>query len=331
MAVLMTNTATRVGIIVLSFVWFASCREADGVHVLKLAHGLDRTHPVHISTEYMGKLVYERSGGRMKIDIYPSGQLGTERECIELVQIGSLAMTKVSSSVMEGFAPAFKVYSLPYLFRDENHRFKVLDGEIGQRLLTETERYRVRGLVYLDAGSRSFYTKDKPILVPDDLAGKKIRVQESTTSIRMIQALGGSATPIAWGELYTALQQGVVDGAENNPPSFHLSRHYEVCKYYSLNEHTAVPDVIIISTVVWNAMSKEEQELLQEAARDAEELQKKIWKEASEEALQKVQEAGVQISYPDRSIFAAKVAPMYEQYRNEPHVYELIQQIQKVK
>lgn len=317
-------------IILILAVALTGCQQADGVRILKLAHGLDRTHPVHISMEHMAELVYERSKGTMRIDIYPSGQLGTERECIELVQIGSLGMTKVSSSVMEGFAPAFKVYSLPYLFRDEEHRFKVLDGEIGQRLLLETEPFRVRGLVYLDAGSRSFYTKDSPILTPADLTGKKIRVQESTTSIKMIQALGGSATPIAWGELYTALQQGVVDGAENNPPSFHLSRHYEVCKYYSLNEHTSVPDVIIISTVVWHSLTLAEQELLQEAAREAEELQKKIWKEASQEALNKVREAGVEISRPDRTVFAEKVAPLYEEYRSDPAIYQLIKDIKAV-
>lgn len=315
----------------LGLLFLCGCQQADGVRILKLAHGLDRTHPVHISMEHMAKLVYERSKGTMRIDIYPSGQLGTERECIELVQIGSLAMTKVSSSVMEGFAPAFKVYSLPYLFRDEHHRFDVLDGEIGHRLLLETEPFRIRGLVYLDAGSRSFYTKDKPILTPADLTGKKIRVQESTTSIRMIQALGGSATPIAWGELYTALQQGVVDGAENNPPSFYLSRHYEVCKYYSLNEHTSVPDVIIISTVVWSSLTPGEQELLQRAAREAEELQKKIWKEASQEALEKVKEAGVEIFHPDRTVFAEKVASLYEEYRSDPAIYQLIKDIKAVK
>lgn len=314
----------------LGFLLLCGCHQADGVRILKLAHGLDRAHPVHISMEHMAALVYERSKGTMRIDIYPSGQLGTERECIELVQIGSLAMTKVSSSVMEGFAPAFKVYSLPYLFRDEQHRFKVLDGEIGQRLLLETEPFRVRGLVYLDAGSRSFYTKGAPVLSPADLTGKKIRVQESTTSIRMIQAMGGSATPIAWGELYTALQQGVVDGAENNPPSFHLSRHYEVCKYYSLNEHTSVPDVIIISTVVWSSLTAGEQEVLQQAAREAEELQKKIWKEATQDALDKVKEAGVEISHPDRTVFAEKVAPLYEEYRSEPAIYQLIKDIKAV-
>jgi tripartite ATP-independent transporter DctP family solute receptor len=308
----------------------SGCRAVSDSTVLKLAHGLDRTHPVHTSMEYMAKVVYERSQGQMRIDIYPSGQLGTERECLELVQIGSLAMTKVSSSVLEGFAPSFRVFSLPYLFRDEEHRFRVLDGEIGQRLLLETEPFRLRGLVYLDAGSRSFYTKSKPILTPDDLSGLKIRVQESATSIRMIQALGGSATPIAWGELYTALQQGVVDGAENNPPSFYTSRHYEVCKFYALNEHTSVPDVMVISTVVWNSLTKEEQELLQEAAREAEEVQKIKWKEASIEAMEKVQEAGVTVYRPDRSLFAEKVQPLYEQYKAEPAIFKLIQSIKGV-
>jgi tripartite ATP-independent transporter DctP family solute receptor len=311
-------------------VLFAGCRVASDVTVLKLAHGLDRTHPVHTSMEYMAKLVHERSNGRMRIDMYPSGQLGTERECLELVQIGSLAMTKVSSSVLEGFAPSFKVFSLPYLFRDDAHRFKVLDGEIGQRLLLEIQPFRMRGLVYLDAGSRSFYTKTKPILTPADLAGLKIRVQESATSIKMIQALGGSATPIAWGELYTALQQGVVDGAENNPPTFYTSRHYEVCKYYSLNEHTSVPDVMVISTVVWESLTTEEQELLQQAAREAEEVQKVRWKEATAEALAKVAEAGVTIYHPDRSVFAEKVKPLYDEYKAEPVIYELIERIRSV-
>lgn len=323
----MLSTMRVLGMIVL----FAGCRTVSDVTVLKLAHGLDRTHPVHTSMEYMAKLVHERSGGKMRIDIYPSGQLGTERECLELVQIGSLAMTKVSSSVLEGFAPSFKVFSLPYLFRDEAHRFKVLDGEIGQKLLLEIQPFRMRGLVYLDAGSRSFYTKTKPILTPADLAGLKIRVQESATSIRMIQALGGSATPIAWGELYTALQQGVVDGAENNPPTFYTSRHYEVCKHYSLNEHTSVPDVMIISTVVWESLSAEERELLQQAARDAEEVQKVRWKVATEEALQKVAEAGVTIYHPDRSVFAEKVRSLYEEYKAEPAIYDLIERIRSVR
>ncbi len=310
---------------------FFACKVIVDVTVIKLAHGLDPTHPVHISMVYLSKLVEERSDGKMRIDIYPSGQLGTERECIELLQIGSLGMTKVSASVMEGFTPLFKVYNLPYLFRDDSHRFKALEGEIGEKLLLETEKYRIRGLVYLDAGSRSFYTKNKPILSPADLTGLKIRVQESTTSIKMLQALGGSATPIAWGELYTSLQQGVVDGAENNPPTFHISRHYEVCQFYSLDEHTSVPDVLIISTVVWNGLSDEQQQLLLHAAKDAAEYQKEIWHIATDEALAQVEKAGVKIYRPDKSLFEKKVAPMIEAYRStEPEIYELIQKIKAV-
>ncbi len=310
---------------------FFACKVIIDVTVIKLAHGLDPTHPVHISMVYLSKLVEERSDGKMRIDIYPSGQLGTERESVELLQIGSLGMTKVSASVMEGFTPLFKVYNLPYLFRDDSHRFKALEGEIGEKLLLETEKYRIRGLVYLDAGSRSFYTKNKPILSPADLTGLKIRVQESTTSIKMLQALGGSATPIAWGELYTSLQQGVVDGAENNPPTFHISRHYEVCQFYSLDEHTSVPDVLIISTVVWNGLSDEQQQLLLHAAKDAAEYQKEIWHIATDEALAQVEKAGVKIYRPDKSLFEKKVAPMIEAYRStEPEIYELIQKIKAV-
>ena len=184
-------------------------------------------------------------------DIYPSGQLGAERELIELLQIGSLAMTKVSTAPLESFVPEMKIFGIPYVFRDAEHRWKVLNGSIGKQLLLAGEPFFLRGMCYYDAGSRSFYSMDKPIKSPADLEGLKIRVMKSITAVNMVQALGGSPTPIPWGELYTALQQGVVDGAENNPPSFFFSRHYEVCKYYSLDEHTAVPDILLMSTVIW--------------------------------------------------------------------------------
>jgi tripartite ATP-independent transporter DctP family solute receptor len=295
----------------------------------KLGHGLDPAHPVHLAMEFLAERVAEKSKGRMRIDVYPSEQLGSERECLELLQIGSLAMTKVSCSVIEGFVPEMSVLSLPYFFRDEAHRFRVLGGEIGNELLLAGEQYWLRGLCYYDAGTRSFYTVDRPILSPEDLAGLKIRTQESPTSMRMVQALGGSATPIAWGELYSALQQGVVDGAENNPPSFHLSRHYEVCKYYSLDEHTGVPDVLVISTKIWEDLSSEYQRLLQEAADESEIYQRKLWKEATEKALEVVQKAGVTIYHPDKAPFISKVESIYEGYKTQPSIYDLIQRIRK--
>ncbi|MEM9390016.1 MAG: TRAP transporter substrate-binding protein, partial [Bacteroidota bacterium] len=207
------------------FLILVSCQAEEGVTVLRLAHGLDVTHPVHQGMVFMAKELEKESGGKLKLTIYPSGQLGAERECLELLQIGSLDITKVSAAVMENFAPNYQVLSLPYIFRDRAHGYAVLDGDVGQQLLDEGEKYRLKGLCFYDAGSRSFYTKEKPINSPADLRGLKIRVQKSKTAVNMVEQLGGSPTPISWGELYTALQQGVVDGAENNPPSFYFSRH----------------------------------------------------------------------------------------------------------
>ncbi len=318
-------------LLIIHFLLATGCGTDTKVKIIKLAHGLNSSHPVHQAMEFLAERVAERSTGRMRIDIYPSEQLGSERECLELLQIGSVGMTKVSCSVLEGFVPSMSVLSLPYLFRDEEHGFKVLEGEIGRRLLLAGEKYWLRGLCFYDAGSRSFYTIEKPVFAPPDLVGMKIRTQESPTSMRMVQALGGSPTPIAWGELYSALQQGVVDGAENNPPSFHLSKHYEVCKYYTLDEHTGVPDVLLISTKIWNGLSSEFQGILQEAAEESAKLQKELWKKATREALEHVQKAGVKIFYPDKSLFSEKVKPIYEEYRNQPELYQLIQEIKAVR
>ncbi len=307
------------------------CTSDLGVRKLKIGHGLDQSHPVHLAMEFLAKRAKELSNAKLIVSVYPSQQLGTERECLELLQIGSLAMTKVSSSVLEGFAPIYKVFSLPFIFRDENQKFKVFEGEIGQELLLSPQKFWLRGLCFYDAGSRSFYTKDKPVMTPADLDGLKIRTQESPTSVKLVNALGGSATPISWGELYTALQQGVVDGAENNPPSFYLSKHYEVCKFYSLDEHTSVPDVLLISTIIWNDLNRQEQQWLQQAANESYEYQKELWKKSEEEALEAVRKAGVKVIYPDKKPFEDKVAPLIDEYKTEPEVYDLIQKIKAVK
>jgi len=236
---------------------------------------------------------------------------------LELLQIGSVDITKVSSSVIEGFEPLYKIFSVPFLFEDEEHRFKVFDGEIGDELLEAGRSIRLLGLTYYDAGTRSFYTKDRPISHPDDLQGLKIRVQESPASIQMVNLLGGSATPISWGELYTALQQGIVDGAENNPPSFHLSRHYEVSNYYSLDEHTAVPDILFISLATWERLNKEEREIIEKAANESAVYQRELWKESTRIAIESVREAGIEINYPDKEPFKERLQPMYDQYAKE--------------
>lgn len=305
------------------------CKDLQTVQTLKLAHSLDTKHPVHLGMVYMGKRLLEKSNGEFALEIYPSQQLGTERQCLELLQIGSLDMTKVSAAVMENFAPNIQVFSLPYIFRNREHNYKVLDGEIGKRILVQSESYRLRGLTYFDAGQRSFYSKT-PIETPKDLNDKKIRVQESVTAMNLVRSLGGAPTPISWGELYTALQQGVVDGAENNPPSFYSSRHYEVCKYYTLNEHTAVPDILVLATETWNKLSDKEKEWLQEAADEAKVYQRRLWQKAEKEAIEAVKAAGVQVIVPDKSEFIKMTAEMFESYRDQPEKYGLIQEIRAV-
>jgi tripartite ATP-independent transporter DctP family solute receptor len=308
----------------------ASCVESDQVTVLKLAHGLDPGHSVHQGMVYMAEKVYEKSDGHMRIDIYPSGQLGSERENVEMLQIGSLAITKVSAAIMESFAPSYRVFGLPYIFTSREHAQRVFDSEIGNEILEDGENFWLRGLTFYDAGSRSFYTKDRPITHPGELRGLKIRVMPSPSAVNMIRTFGGSPTPISWGELYTALQGGVVDGAENNPPSFYLSHHYEVCKFYSLNEHSTIPDVLLISTKIWKNLTPQEQQWLEEAARESAVHQRELWIESERYALQKVEEAGVQIIYPDKAPFIELVQPLYDAFRSDERLYGMIERIREL-
>jgi len=317
-------------IVIVSLLIIAGCARKDGgAKVLKLAHGLDINHPVHKAMIYMAEKVAEKSGGRLAVRVYPSEQLGNERECIEQLQLGSLAMTKTSTGPMEGFVPKIKIYGIPYLFRDPGHYWKVLNGPIGRMLLAEGAKKGLKGLCYYDAGARSFYAK-KPINTPADLTGLKFRVMNSPMAMQMVSTMGSSPTPIPWGELYTSLDQGVVDGAENNPPSFETSRHYEICKFYILDEHVRLPDMLLISTKVWDKLSPEFQQILQEAVDESVEYQRKLWVEAEKAALEKVQAAGVKVIRPDKQPFIDSVQPMWKEYENT-ELGELIKQIQEVK
>ena len=291
-----------------------ACSESQSDRVLTLAHGLDEGHTVHRAMVLMGERLSEYSNGNMRVVIYSGGQLGSERETLELLQIGSLAMTKVSASPLEGFVPTLKLFSLPYIFTDRDHHLRVLDSEIGAQLLDSLAVARLKGLGYYDAGSRSFYTNTRPVNSPADLAGMKIRVMKSQTSVQMVAELGGSPTPISLGEIYTALQQGVVDGAENNPPTFHRMRHYEAAGFYSLDEHTFVPDVLLMSKRVWDDLSSEEQGWLTRAVRESVDYQRDLWEAETQQSLEAVQAAGVTLTYPDKAPFRDAVEPMKAGY-----------------
>ncbi len=320
----------NINILLLILLMLSSCVSEQKQKTIKLAHGLDTSHPVHKAMVFMGQELEKNSDGALTLEIYPNQQLGSERQCLELLQIGSLDMTKVSAAVMENFSPNMKVLGLPFLFKNKEHTFNVLDGEVGKSLLKGGEKYWLKGLGYFDAGSRSFYTKKEPVLKPENLEGLKIRVMESVTAMNMVRNLGGSPTPISYGELYTALQQGVVDGAENNPPSFFLSRHYEVCKFYSLDEHTTIPDVLIMSTHLWDKLTPNEQVWMQKSADASVKYQRELWAKAEAEAIEAVKKAGVTVVIPDKSLFEERVLLMYEDYKDNKEIYELIKKIKAV-
>ena len=320
-------TRLKVFLLLVSLFNLISCDQLNSTKTIRLGHGLSTSHSVHKGMLFFGERLEEISEGRFKVQIYPSQQLGTERQCLELLQIGSLDMTKVSAGVLENFSPSIKVFGIPYMFKDKEHTFRVLDGPIGDELLAGTEKYWLKGLGYYDSGSRSFYTINKPIEKPNDLEGLKIRVMESQTAIDMVKSFGGSPTPISWGELYTALQQGVVDGAENNPPSFYLSRHYEVCKYYIIDEHTVLPDVVLMSTHLWNSLNEQEQVWVQKAMDLSVIEQRRLWLESETESLEAVKAAGVEVSYPDKSKFSDMSRSVSDQYAQDPLIKSFIDKI----
>jgi tripartite ATP-independent transporter DctP family solute receptor len=298
--------------------------------VLRLAHALDQSHPVHAGMAYMAQRLSELSNGTVEMQIFPNGQLGSEPETIEQLQRGAIAVVKTSAAAMEGFVSEMAVFGLPYLFRDDEHYWRVLEGDIGRELLATGSRVGMHGLCYYDSGSRSFYTVRAPILQPSDLRGLKIRVLPSRMAMDLISALGGSPTPIPWGELYTALQQGMVDGAENNPPSLLTSRHYEVARHFSLDEHTRIPDILVFSQQIWDGLSPQVQKWVQQAADESVAYQRKLWAESTAESLRQVEAAGVRIHHPDKEAFVAATEPMRRGFDGTP-IGELARRIEEVK
>ncbi|TBN13207.1 TRAP transporter substrate-binding protein [Hyunsoonleella pacifica] len=305
-----------------------SCKKDENEKVLYLAHTLPQTHPVHKGIVEFQKILNEKSNGDLTIKIFPDAQLGSEREVLELLQIGSVAITKVSAATLSNFVPEYHVLGIPYLFRDKQHMFDVLEGPVGKSILEKGEKFWLRGLCYYDAGSRSFYTSNKAVRTPEDLKGLKIRVMNNQMAINMVNSLGGAATPMAYGELYTAIQQGVVDGAENNPPSFVSSNHYEISKYYTLDEHSSVPDVLLIGTKQWEKLSEQEKTWVQEAANESAQAQKKFWKASVDESMKIAKEAGVEIIIPEKSLFAEQSKSVLEEFKKEhPELIQLVKDI----
>ena len=297
--------------------------------ILKLGHGLDESHPVHQGMLFMKKRLEELTAGKATIDVYSGGVLGGEVDCMEQVQKGELAMTKVSAAAIEAFIPEMKVFSVPFAFRDADHFWKTMHSPVGKELLQLGIRLKFKGLCYYDSGDRNFYSTKNPIRSVSDVKGLKVRVMNSRSAMDMIKAMGGSPCPINWGELYTALAQGTVDAAENNPPSFITSRHNEVCKYFTLTGHQRIPDMLIVSTKVWDKLPEDIQVAMQTAADESEIFQRKLWKEKTDECLKAAKESGVEVINPDLESFRKACAPILEMeaYADVRALYAEIQEV----
>ena len=295
---------------------------------LRLNHNNPEDHPVHLSMQRMADEVKEATGGSVKIRIYANGQLGSQRESTEQVQNCSLDMARSNAAELEAFVPSYAVFNLPYMFASEEHFDQVIAGDLGRQILDSGIEQGIRGLAYYTEGARSFYA-NKPILSPDDLKGVKMRVQPSPSAVRMIELLGGNPTPIGWGELYSALQQGVVDGAENNPTALTTARHGEVAKHFSMDEHTLIPSVVFMSNCAWEELTPDEQTALTTAARNSMISHGEEWKIASDKAIEDAQsEMGVEIHQVDKAPFIEAVQPMYDEAASaNPEIGTLIEQI----
>lgn len=280
---------------------------------LRFGYAQNATPTVEAMQKF-AEIVSAKTDGAVTVSFFPDGQLGGERELVELVQSGALDMTKVSGGLLESFAPAYGVFSMPYLFNDQAHFYTAMDdAAILQPIYDSTKTTGFVGLTYYNSGARNFYAASKPIQAVEDLKGLKIRVLQSPTSIRMVELLGATPVAMSQAEVYTSLQQGVLDGAENNEFAMTIARHAEVAKHYSYDGHTRIPDVLVISTATLDRLSPEHRSAVQEAARESTEFHKTVWDAAIASAKAETEALGVTFHNPDVEPFRAAVQVMYKE------------------
>jgi tripartite ATP-independent transporter DctP family solute receptor len=309
----------------------AGAAKAPKKITLTFPHALAVDHPVHMAIEFFKKDLAERSGGTIEIKIYPGSTIGSEQEIVDNVAMGTNDLAKISGTILETKVELGKVLAMPFLFRNAEHKNKVLQGEIGKELLDIALESGLKGVCFYDAGFRSFYAKDGFIESPEDLKGKKIRAQLSPMTQTLIGALGASAQPIAFAELYNALDTGLVDGAENNIPSYTTTNHYQVAPYFSFSEHVAIPDVVLINRDRWESFTAEQREMIQASADASAKFQHEIWQKEIDANMEMLKAAGAQFCYPDREPFRAMMAPVYEKLQVEsPKVMEYVERIRAV-
>ncbi|MBP1969250.1 tripartite ATP-independent transporter DctP family solute receptor [Virgibacillus natechei] len=305
--------------------------KAEDKEVLRFAYA-SNSQPVIDAMNEFGRLLAEKTNGQLDVEYFPDGQLGGERELIELTQTDATDITKVSGSALEGFSNQYSIFGIPYLFDSEDHYYQVLENsEIMDPIYQSTEDVGLTGLTYYDSGARNFYMTDGPVETPDDLQGKNIRVMQSETAIEMIELLGGSPTPMGSDEVYTSLQQGIIDGAENNEFVLDTAGHGDVAKYYSYDEHTRVPDIIVMNKETLDSLTEQQREAVFESAEESTAFQKEVWREAVENEKEiAAEEHGVEYNEVDKKPFQDAVQPIHEEFQKDEEFSEVYEAIRNL-
>lgn len=301
--------------------------------VLKAADVHPPGYPTVEAVMRMGKKLEAATGGRISIQMYPAMQLGGEKEMIEQAQVGALQIARISVGPMGPIVPELNVFNLPFMFRDNAHMEKVIDGPIGDELLKRLSEHPTAGLIglaWMNAGSRNVYNSRRPISKVEDLKGLKIRMMGNPVFVDTMNSLGGNGIAMGYDQLVSALQTGVVDGAENNEPSYATGQHFRYAKYYSMTGHLVIPEVLVFSKKSWATLAKEDQDLVLKLAREAQQEERGLWYEMEKKSLAQMKEGGAEINeVADRSAFQAAVKPVWDKYGAQ-HA-DLIKRIQDVK
>ena len=302
--------------------------------VLKASDVHPAGYPTVVAVENLGKKLEAATNGRLSVAMYPSMQPGGEKEAIEQAQVGAIAFARVSVGALGPVIDDLNVFNLPYVFRNTTHMQHVIDGPIGQELLDKVTNSGkgLIGLCWMDAGARNFYNTKKPIKTMADLKGMKVRVMGNPMFVDMANSMGGNGVAMGYDQVFTALQTGVVDGAENNPPSFVFDNHYQVAKFYTVDEHLIVPEMLVFSKKIWDSMSKDEQTALLNFSKEAQQDERKLWVVYEQQAMDKAKAAGIQIiqvSDADKKAFQDAVKPVWDKYG--PKYADMVKRIQEVK
>ena len=288
-------------------------------------------YPTVMAVRHMGELLAKSSGGKHSIKVFSKSALGGEKDTIEQTKLGALAMTRVNVAPMNNICAATMVPTMPFLFRSTEHMRKVLDGAIGDEILKDCEAQGFIGLAFYDSGARSIYSVKKPVKTVADTKGMKIRVQQSDLWVALMEAMGANATPMPFGEVYTALKTGLVDAAENNYPSYESTRHFEVARYYNRTEHSMAPEILLFSKKVWDGLSADEQKQIRAAAKESVVYMRKLWDEREQKSLAIVKAGGAQIIDVDKASFQTAARPVYDKFLKDPKLQDMVRRIAEVK